>query len=393
MIYLFIIFAFLICIYLYDYKQISTNRNIVLKLLFITLTLLAGLRYRIGTDTISYADFYTTVPDIFSLKLSDFVNTRFAPLCFLLFSISKTICSDFVFFQLVISFIVNYTIFWFIQRYGRNRFVFTFLLMYFLTSYYMLNCEVLRESLAICVFIYSIPFLLDKKYIQYYLLCSVAILFHYGAVILLIFPLCMYIRVNKYFMVGIFVAYIFAFMMKDYFYLLNFVSVNTDMSNLINVYSESALNREFSLMNIVGISVNMILPLISCVYVKRNTDESFNLFEPFFALYLLMFVVSTSIWIFRRYSDNYLGIFELYYYSLFISCIVRKYSKIFISFTLVLLLLLPRFVYLYRYWTNDFAEIIYPGLKKVEVIIPYTNVLTNEKYIQRREDLYRVLNK
>lgn len=393
MIYVVIILLLMVCVYLYDYRRMKSYKNGVLNILFCVFTLLAGLRYRIGTDTISYMDFFNTVPNLFDLRLSDFSNTRFAPLAFLSFSLVKTFSSSFFVYQLMISFIVNYSVIRFIKKYGKDGFVFIFLLMYFLTSYYMLNCEVLRESLAICAFLYSIDSLLDKKYIKYFSICFIAVLFHYGAVLLLLFPFCINLRLNKWLVIVVCVFYITSGLFKEYLYLLNYLSFILPLGDLMNVYLQSDLVDEIGAWNIVGTSVYLLLPLMSFLYVKIKGDSSLLKLEPFFVLYLILTCMQTVLYILSRYSKNYMGLFELYYYSAFIYLLCERYRKLFHSFILVVLLLLPRFVFMYKYWTSDFWERAYPDFKRLEVIYPYTNYLTDQTIVDRRESFYRVMDK
>lgn len=393
MIYVVIILLLMVCVYLYDYRRMRSYKNVVLNILLCVFTLLAGLRYRIGTDTISYMDFFDTVPNLLDLRLSDFSNTRYAPLAFLSFSLVKTFSSSFVVYQLMISFIVNYSVIRFIKKYGKDGFIFIFLLMYFLTSYYMLNCEVLRESFAICVFLYSIDYLLNNKIFKYFVLCFIATLFHYGAAILFVLPLILKIRINKYSLLILIILYFCAFTVRDNLFVLNYLGALIGLSDLIGIYTDSALNRDYSLLNLVGFVVYIFLPLISFIYV--NKDNRFNIcrLDHLFYFYLLTLVVSRSVWIFSRYSNNYFGFFELYYYSCFIYILFFKLKRYISGFLLLFILLIPRLFYSCYLWNNDFYELAYPGFKKIEIVYPYTNYITNKKTIQEREVFYRVLNK
>ena len=67
------------------------------------LILVAGLRWRVGSDTVSYAsDFYFS-HDLFHLEWSDFESVMKMPLWVLLQATCKTIWNDFLLFQFVVA--------------------------------------------------------------------------------------------------------------------------------------------------------------------------------------------------------------------------------------------------------------------------------------------------
>ena len=106
----------------------------------------------------------------------------------------KSTINDFIFFQIVHSIIINSVVFWFISSNTKNKFTAVFL--YFLFLYVLVNMEIAREALAVSVFLVSVKFLQNKKYVAYYLLAIIAFLFHYGAAISFVFPLIYGIRIT-----------------------------------------------------------------------------------------------------------------------------------------------------------------------------------------------------
>ena len=88
----------------------------------------------------------------------------------------KSVYDDFTFFQFVHAIIVNTAIFYLIPKYTKKKFL--GILVYFIFFYLYFNTEILREVLAIVFFLFAYPLIFKKKYIQYFLLCGCAYMFH-----------------------------------------------------------------------------------------------------------------------------------------------------------------------------------------------------------------------
>lgn len=149
--------------------------------------LVMGFRYYVGGDTMGYMDKYEFVSPINELTLMDFVLGEYQPLWIILQSTCKVFSEEFFVLQLVISTVANVTVFWAMQRYSTNKFF--AVLLYLISQMLNFNCEILRAVLAISVFLIAYEQLLEKKYLKYYLLIIVAILFHDQAFLLLLVPL------------------------------------------------------------------------------------------------------------------------------------------------------------------------------------------------------------
>lgn len=64
--------------------------------------------------------------------------------------------------------------------------------------------EIQREILCICIFLEAYPFLMQKKLVQYYLLCIFALFIHMSAILLFFFPVILLLkRDNFYIAVGL----------------------------------------------------------------------------------------------------------------------------------------------------------------------------------------------
>lgn len=68
---------------------------------------------------------------------------------------------------------------------------------FFLSSYLYFSTEVLREALAVIIFLFNYKNLIKRRWIIYYLGVLLSCCFHFSALILLILPFCRNIKFNK----------------------------------------------------------------------------------------------------------------------------------------------------------------------------------------------------
>lgn len=188
MIYLFVLYILLVGIFIIS-KKSTSKKKYWYAIECICLILLSGLRYHVGGDSLAYEEDFEsgTYPKLTELYRFDFKNSEYQPLWYLLVAIVKSIANDFILLQIVHSLFINIVVFWFIRRYSKKPF--TMVLVYFVMTYLYFNMEILRESIAVCIFLLSIPYLQNKRYLQYYILVILAIGFHFSALILIPIPL------------------------------------------------------------------------------------------------------------------------------------------------------------------------------------------------------------
>lgn len=187
MIYIFVLIILIFGVFNYDFGSSKDGSRRWLLLEWVVLVLLAGLRYRVGGDTLSYYDNFENIPLLDDLNKFDFKSSRYNALWIVFSSICRTICNDFTFLQVVHALIVNTTFFVFFKKHTNK--VFTAILLYFCIYYFKYNTEILRASLAVCVFLWSYKYLQENKLIKYLICCAIAFGFHTEAFYMLLFPL------------------------------------------------------------------------------------------------------------------------------------------------------------------------------------------------------------
>ena len=184
----------------YDINRHNRTKKIAWYFLFCYVILLVGLRYRVGSDTLVYIWGYDRLPSWGELNWSEIWSYEFQPLYVLLCAIAKSISPDFTVLQILHAFIINSCIFYFIRK--NTQYPFTGLFLYFFLYFFYFNTEILRESLAIGIFLLNYKNLENKRWLRFYCGVFVSVLFHFSALILVFFPFIRLIKFNwKYLLV------------------------------------------------------------------------------------------------------------------------------------------------------------------------------------------------
>lgn len=158
----------------------------------------------IFSDWISYYDFFQNCnwKDVFSYRLGSV--TSFEPGFTLLCLICKSIFKDYFFLQFVVCLIDTVLLLRFFR--GRVNNVALALLLVFVFDGMGMFINLLRNSIAIMLFLNAIDYLRDRKPLQYFAICALALTFHMTA--LLYFPLYFFFHrhLNKWIFLALFVA-------------------------------------------------------------------------------------------------------------------------------------------------------------------------------------------
>lgn len=150
------------------------------------LILLAGLRYRIGSDTLAYQEYYQSIPSLSQLSINYIQTSTQEPGWIIYNSILKTMGLSFYILQLLNSFLINSIIGIFIWKITKYKYF--SLLCYTIILYPNFNFEILRQSISIAIFILGFFKLVKKQYIYYFILIFFASMFHYSAIVLFLVP-------------------------------------------------------------------------------------------------------------------------------------------------------------------------------------------------------------
>jgi hypothetical protein len=155
-----------------------------------------GLRGDIFSDMSGYHEMYNVAPDIFgfSERGSHYhigISSREPGFIFYMFFM-KTFFHDFGVF-VFISFLIDLLIMFYVAKRYTGKYVALAIVVFYIMGGIMIEANLLRNSKALMCFLLSLPFLENKKFVQYLLLNVLGSLFH--ATGLLFIPL--YFILNK----------------------------------------------------------------------------------------------------------------------------------------------------------------------------------------------------
>lgn len=370
MIYFLIFFLIFFFALKYDFRaKINTERYV--KFIFFVLIIIAGIRYRVGTDTLVYMDEYEAGPGYLN-----FIKDKYLIGWYFLIKVFHYFDFSFYMVQFAVAIIINIGIFRFIKA-SIPFAVFSGLLLYYSLLYPGWNFEILRQAICISIFFIALPYVEKGKLFVYYILIGLACTIHETAFVLLFIPLFLRLKVtNKILLIITLLILIFVisapFVRKQvYNYALLLVLFQNKAAHYFeNVEFGESFNISSYLINMV---LNIAIPLFA---IKRNIKKRY-LPNSFIILSILsLFGYSLSTMLPMMYRVNYY--FSLFPLILFIvlfwdlSCNCRNKRLCFFSFLLVFVLFKGRIYFIEK--NNIPAYIHY---------YPYKCIFNEEKVPQR----------
>jgi len=374
-------FYIFLCTYIYDIKGAKKYAQLHYTLICVWLILIAGLRYRVGGDTLSYFDDYNSFPTFPEFPHTDFSELKYEPLFYAITAFSKLLHPDFAIFQFIQAGIVNITFFYFIsQRTSRK---FASVCLYFMLMYFYFNMEIMRESMSVCVFLLSIRYIEKQNYWAYYLFIMIAYSIHTSAIFLFPFPL-MYLILQKgtkyLFFVFAFITYLFIYIMNTPVILL-YLPLKVALK-LYNYISSGPMDPKGAILNYIHIIALWLILIVG----KRNRCLNPQ-FAPFLKMNILIYSLTPFITGIYRIT-NYFAIFEIL--ALVNTCIeplkswkIKQISCLQILCSGMLLLMLK--VQHDTINTSEYA----PHTRFYNLYIPYESILTKKQH-PNRENIYYI---
>lgn len=305
MIYAFIVFLMILCIYIYDIHNSTRYKYTSFYSIIFILILLNVLSYKIGGDTEVYM--YRWKYDyrsIFNVPLADEIDIRSKERLgwILLTSFLKGIWDNFILLRIVLACRINMVVAYFIKK--NTRYIFTVLLIYFVVSYFNYNFEILRESISISFFLLSFSYYLNKSWLKYFLCFLVAFMFHESSLVLLLLPF--FYLVNKLNSSSLFllvsVLYIFLSSLDLVNILLSIVGSDFAFYEKLIIYMNSDIYGENTRVNPYAFIVASVLtPFISLFILKKQRGKEYLVI--FILMSILFNILTSRVYIFYRFTN------------------------------------------------------------------------------------------
>ena len=242
--------------------------------------------------------------------------------------------------------------------------------------------EILRETLAICVFLLSLKYFFSNKWLKYYILCFIAFMFHLSAILLFFLPLFKSIWTSRSYIIVFFTILIILILFK-----------NTILSNILSLIpiegirlsASKYLGAKANLNGIIYISVVKIFIPGFIFYISENIIGYKSIFRPFLYLYILISIISIFLGPFYRFENYITPIYFLFLanmmHELFHCPRVRSFR-----YTIVFLIFLLPFSMQIITIGKDTSERV-PGTRFYSFWYPYSSVI-NKKIDIKREQLF-----
>ena len=307
MVYIIPIILFTLGILRHDYLKIKAGRLFLWIVICVYLSLLAGLRYKLGEDTFQYLWGYDKMTPLDQLKPIDFQRSRFAPGFIILFSFFKMFSPEMVYFQLFQATVVNAAVFYFFYKNCKN--IYFAGIIYYFFLYYLFCFQELREALAASVFLLAWPFFKKGKWLLWYLMSLLAFSFHLSAIILFLLPIICLPGVRNLFTYGnkktpliiLAIVVITAVIYQKFFVYIQLLSISDKMQERAEAYSSHDLGSAISNVKIIFSTLieYALYPLI-VLYVlynrkKHSIKKGFNKLDAF--VLINIYIVFFSIFI------------------------------------------------------------------------------------------------
>ena len=390
MIYLLVLILLLIPVIKYDWMAKTGGEKFWYYSCLVVLILLAGLRYRIGGDTLMYMAMYDKWPSISELKYFDFDEAEYQPLWYLFTAICKSISDDFAFFQLFHAAIVNGVFFYFFRKYC-PQYYFSAILIYFFGYYCYLNMGVMREVLCISLLLLATSLLLQKKMLLYYIVCIIAYFIHLSALIMIVFPLAKVIFRKPSWKIQIIIFTLIVLLLNIVnipLIILNSLSVDGQLSRLILSYIESTPNI-FGLIS----QLLLYLPILGLAYLREKNHILDRYDFTFIVMSSVVFYAcSMSIVAFGRFLNYFAPYLIVYFVNTLYRIFYLEKKKYQVSYLVLFCTLTVYFFNLSYFYLRDMSG-YYPNTRNYIQFSPYNSVIDKgineqrERFIENYRDV------
>lgn len=346
----------------------------------IVLILFAGLRYRVGSDTLMYMSMFYEWPKLDELKYFDFATATYNPFWYIFSALARSIYDDFTTLQIMHAIIVNCTFFWFFRKYC-PKYYFSAILLYYIGYYCYFNMEVMRESLCICVLLLSTSFLLEKRWLLYFPMCVIGLLIHYSAAIMMVLPfLFLFKRPSWKWEVVILMAIVVVMRVVNVpMLVLSLFGLNEQLILLIGGYIEEMRN----VMGVISELLNFF-PIFIFIYLreKHQITEGYD-FTPLMMGTVVVYALAMNVGIFSRFINYFVPFILVYSVNTVYRTLDWKFRDYQISYLLCMAAFFVLNFNMLRFYTKDMSE-SYPNTRAYVRYMPYHSVL-NPKIDEHRE--------
>lgn len=276
---------------LYSQSEAEEYKRKITIVVIITFLIFFGFRGFILTDWVVYCPYFENLEwnDVFNYFTS--TNNNFEPGFAVFAMICKTIFPNFFFLSFIITLFNLYALIRFFKKYTDNIPLAFTIFMAFEGIGIVTN--LMRNSIAISLFLLAIPYLEKRKPIQYFSLCLIAISFHISSFLYLPLYFFLHRRFNKWLYLTIFIIINIAFISHVSIVLTIFQLLGLDealaqkVKAYTEIYSESINIFSIGYLERFGTGILVILYYDKLTDIHKGKGTIINAFLLFLSFYFL----------------------------------------------------------------------------------------------------------
>lgn len=368
-----------LCVY-FDYGK-NRSKAIIPNywILCIILIVVAGIKYRIGGDPLSYDDDYPDFPTFDKFETTDFSLLKYEPLFYYIVACCKLISPDYFVFQFVQAAVINFAVFRVLKEH--TKYIFTGALLYYLL-FYLYFTEIMRETFCIALFLLFFKLILSKRYIIYYGVCIVGSFIHLSAAFMFVAPILYFLcrkgwRIPLIFL-GITVLLFLVILSNPYI----FIKI-IPIEILIKIYNYNLLGIYWPT---VILNYLHVLAIFILIRLNEKYNKNSSVLIPFAKIYILILLCTIAIQGIYRLS-NYVCIIEIVLIvnvikPIFLYAKKRQQSVLKFSTALCIILLLK--TYSFTMHTDQY----YPNSHFYNLYFPYETIFNPIRHPWRENIFY-----
>ena len=355
----------LLAIIMFASVKWTNNKKYFIIIPIISYTLFFGLRYGVGIDYYHYVELFKEWGNRdFMYRFERFEIRYELAFLYIMDFCYKMKYDSFVFLS-IFAFIQIFFITFSFKKEERGVLAFFYIMLIVTGTAMGTFCNTIRQGVAICIFLFSIQFLTNRKYYYLYIICIfIATMFHVSAIALLLLLFLprpkQGIFTNKYISIAtIVLSYILSF----YAPLQNFTNINILRPIFISLNYES---YDYSFTTREDVGLMDLLYLFLYIIILYNSSKIKTFYDnPKVTFYFDLFIIGTVIsYLFSsnlamQRLTSYLVIFQLIIiaYALYYYFSIENKITFKILISAILLLSYFRIIYYSEDSTIQYATI------------------------------------
>lgn len=336
MIYLLIFIVILYFIYKYDIHKNHRYQNSSFWGLCTVFILMAGLRYKIGGDTLGYMESWESYPNFWNFDWFDDINKckesnpdmeRYQPGWFLFVMFFLGLWKHQLMMQFAVAILLNYSIFRSVKKYSNYPFI-TIFIFFFNFKFLEFEFEIMRESVAVSIFLLcAFDNYIQKKWMKYYIGTFLAFMIHPSAIFMFVLPFFRNMKLSLFKGSLIFMVCPLIISILGRIILGDLLNIFLDPDNSTASYMMKAAEKEYNINYIIMYIFQPIVLYILVATMYRRIKNT--MFIPL--IFFFLFFLNLSVLYFTAGRlVNYILIPVYISISPLLFTLVKKYKTIFV---------------------------------------------------------------